>query len=217
MNIGEAVPPINFHNNNHPREVKIALTGKMRSGKDTVAKELAKELNRLGFHVNTVAFGDGLKKYAKELFPNEFEGNNKPRDLYQWFGQTMRQRNPNIWIDYTANLIKNKSDILSLTENTHVAHIITDLRQPNEYQWCKDNGFIIFKVECEDDIRLERMKTLNDNFKLEDLNHETETHIDKFSSDFRIDTSFIEEETLKLTIQSFTKVLLNKIKIRGEI
>lgn len=207
---------INLNNNHNHRQVKIAITGKMRSGKDTVARAIAEELNKMGIYPHSYAFGDSLKRYASELYPEEFQNNNKPRELYQWFGQTLRQRNPNIWINQTAKAINHTNDMTKLTNRTHVAHIVTDLRQPNEYQWCKDNGFVIIKIDCHDEVRLQRINGLGDNYKLEDLKHETEQHIDSFKTDFYINTSNLNKEALENTMRSFTRVLLNKLNIRGE-
>lgn len=68
----------------------IALTGKFRSGKDEVAKYLCARYGYTQF-----AFGDELKRYYHELFGHT---DAKPREGYQWFGQTMRARDPDIWV-----------------------------------------------------------------------------------------------------------------------
>lgn len=207
---------INLNNDYSHRQLRIALTGKMRSGKDTAMRALSDELIKVGFYPNSHSFGDSLKSFAKQLFSEEFEENKKPRDLYQWFGQTLRQRNPNIWVNQTAKAINHANDMATLTDKTHVAHIITDLRQPNEYEWCVNNHFIIIKVDCDDEVRLQRMNALGDNYKLEDLQHETEQYIDSFKTDFYINTTNLDKETLEKTMKSFTRVLLNKYNIRGE-
>lgn len=173
-------------------QLRIAITGKMRAGKDTFTEELAERLEKLDYEVHIIPFGEALKEYAHQLFPSEYDEHYKPRELYQWFGQTLRQRNPNIWIEHVAQAInvKNaKTFLYSRTDKQKVAHIITDLRQPNEYQFCLNNDFIIVKVECDDEERLRRMNNLGDKYTLEDLNHETEQYIDGFSEDFNVNTT----------------------------
>ena len=53
--------------------MKIALFGKIRSGKDTVGKILIEEY---GF--NRFAFGDGIGEIIQKYFPEAWEGG-KPR------------------------------------------------------------------------------------------------------------------------------------------
>lgn len=51
------------------KTINIALTGKMRSGKDTVAKQLIKAFeDDSDTRVVMFGFGDALKEYAQELF-----------------------------------------------------------------------------------------------------------------------------------------------------
>ena len=150
----------------------IAITGKMRSGKDAVAGYL---VENYGF--TRYAFGDELKRYAHELFgPSPA----KPRELYQWFGQTMRERDPDIWVRKCFEKIEEDR------RRAVVRPVITDLRQPNEYERCRAEGFVIIRVNCRDEIRLERMKEAGDLFTEADLEHETETHVDTFAVDFEI-------------------------------
>ena len=92
-------------------EIKIALTGKMRSGKSTVA-----EILWLDYDLTRRSFGGALKYYADKMFegsaaypieveeygePCPFDGKRdtrlkKPRKLYQDFGQAMRQLDEDI-------------------------------------------------------------------------------------------------------------------------
>jgi dephospho-CoA kinase len=160
--------------------VKIALTGKMRSGKDIVANHLY-----IRHSFNRVAFGDALKKNAHATFPwvSEFS---KPRALYQQFGQLMRQIEPDVWIKHAERAVKGAIDFNVNTGAEKVGVVITDLRQPNEYEWARANGFTIIRVTAPDEDRLFRAKLAGDSFTETDLEHETESHIDGFTVDYEI-------------------------------
>jgi dephospho-CoA kinase len=160
--------------------IKIALTGKLRSGKDTVANHLY-----IRHSFNRVAFGDALKKNAHATFPwvSEFS---KPRSLYQQFGQLMRQIEPDVWVKHAERAVKGAIDFNVHTGAEKVGVVITDLRQPNEYEWARANGFTIIRVTAPDEDRLFRAKLAGDDFAEADLEHETESHIDSFESDFDI-------------------------------
>jgi dephospho-CoA kinase len=160
--------------------VKIALTGKMRSGKDTVANHLY-----IRHSFNRVAFGDALKKNAHATFPwvSEFS---KPRALYQQFGQLMRQIEPNVWIKHAEQAVKGAIDFHVNTGAEKVGVVITDVRQQNEVDWCRANGFTLIRVTAPDEDRIARAKIAGDDFNEADLEHETESHIDSFDCDYEI-------------------------------
>jgi dephospho-CoA kinase len=161
--------------------VKIALTGKLRSGKDTVANHLY-----IRHSFNRVAFGDALKKNAHATFPwvSEFS---KPRALYQKFGQLMRQEfDEDVWIKHAEQAVKGAIDFNVNTGAERVGVVLTDVRQPNEVAWCRKNGFTIIRVTAPDEDRLWRAKLAGDDFTEADLDHETESHIDSFDCDYEI-------------------------------
>jgi dephospho-CoA kinase len=160
--------------------VKIAICGRLRSGKDTVGNHL---YIKYGF--SQVAFGDALKKNAHATFPwvSEFS---KPRALYQQFGQLMRQIESDVWIKHAERAVKGAIDFNVHTGSEKIGIIISDLRQQNEYDWCRQNGFTIIRVTAPDDDRLWRAKLAGDDFNEADLEHETESHIDGFAVDAEI-------------------------------
>jgi dephospho-CoA kinase len=160
--------------------VKIALTGKLRSGKDTAARHL---YIKYGF--STVAFGDALKKNAHAVFPwvSEFS---KPRALYQKYGQLMRQIEPDVWVKHAEQAVKGAIDFNVGIGAEKVGVVITDLRQPNEYEWARANGYTIIRVTAPDEDRLWRANLAGDDFTEADLEHETESHIDGFAVDCEI-------------------------------
>lgn len=154
--------------------IKIGLCGYARSGKDTVDKYLCEHYGFVRF-----AFGDELKRYTHELFEVE---DGKPRELYQWFGQTMRQRDPDIWVRKMFESIERYGHEWKLPFNV----VVSDLRQPNEYERLKAEGFVFIRVNANTGARLGRMAAEGDSFNVEDLTHETERHIDLFPVNYDI-------------------------------
>ena len=176
--------------------IKIALTGKMRSGKSTVA-----EILWLNYDLTLRSFGGALKYYADKMFegssaypieveeygePCPFDGKRdtrikKPRKLYQDFGQAMRQLDEDIWIRHVEQAIE-----IDKLFPDYKGVVIDDLRQPNEYEWAKANGFTIIRVNADEDLRLKRAEQAGDSFSADDLAHDTEQHVDGFIVDYTI-------------------------------
>jgi dephospho-CoA kinase len=174
--------------------VKIALCGRIRSGKDTVANHL---YIRHGF--DKVAFGDALKRIAHDTFPwvSEFS---KPRALYQ-FMNVMREYDKDVWIKHVEQAVKGAIDFRVNTGAEKVGVVISDLRQPNEYEWASNNGYTIIRVTAPDEDRIARAKVAGDDFTEADLEHETESHIDGFAVDYEIHNDGSVDE-LKAQIDS---------------
>ncbi|MCG5252599.1 AAA family ATPase [Brevibacillus agri] len=169
--------------------VKIALTGRMRSGKDAVAAHLTQQYGFVRF-----AFGDGIRKVCRELFPDQFANNTKPRALLQGVGQAMRAFDPDVWVNATMRNIERmrEGDVrIARTYFTKYPRpiVITDLRQPNEYERLRAEGFVIIRVNASDETRIQRMIDAGDTFDDGTLTHETEQHVDSFAVDYEIDNN----------------------------
>lgn len=183
--------------------IKIALTGKLRSGKSEIAVHL---WMRHGFEY-PISFGSTLKYYAEKVFALTPKPDGKPRAMYQAFGQACRQYDPDVWVRHAAF----KVDTV-LEKRSTVGVVIEDLRQPNEYEWCRANGFIIVRVTAPDELRIARAKAAGDDFSAEDLAHETEQHIDGFAVDYEIHNDRTVEELLAKVDE-----LVDEIKRKGAI
>ena len=165
--------------------IKIGLTGKARSGKDTVADHLV----LWGF--SRVAFGDSLKHYLSEIFPDLISGN-KPRALLQRFGQSMREFDEDVWIKHALNKVDESSNV-----------VITDVRQPNEYRSLKERGYVIIRVESSTQNRFNRMMALGDVFSESDLTDGTETALD----DYDVDYTIINDGDMSSLTEQITAIL----------
>ena len=151
--------------------MKVALFGKMRSGKNTVADTLI-----IGLGFKEFAFGTGIGNIIKEYFPQEL-AKGKPRRHYQHIGQELRKLDEDVWINY---LLK------SVEESGADLVVVTDGRQENEAKRLREEGFTIIKVECPEELRIQRIKDSGDVFRPEQLLHETELAVDRVEADYVI-------------------------------
>lgn len=155
--------------------IKIALCGRLRSGKDSVGALLT---TRYDFYPK-IAFGHALKDAAHRIFldvPQE----PKPRALYQ-FMNVMREYDADVWIKHAQKRVD-----YALEQRSTTGIVITDVRQQNELDWCRANGFTIVRVTASDDVRIARAQRSKDVFDYEDLTHPTELEIDTFDVDYEI-------------------------------
>ena len=133
--------------------LKIAFIGPMRSGKSEAARYLAET-----YDFERVSFGDHLR-YCVETVWGVNETGVKPRAQLQQLGQLARQFDPDVWVKPLA------AKVFQLTAGNanrerQVSVVIDDLRQPNEYEWCKANGFTIVRVAAGRDAQKERIEAL---------------------------------------------------------
>ena len=179
--------------------IRIGLCGKMRSGKDTVADRLYFEHD---FEM-PLAFGDSLKHYAHQIFP-DVPKEPKPRELYQ-FMNVMRDYDPDVWVKHLADTVEFFEDKRSTS-----GIVVTDARQPNEVEWLRANGFVIVKVEADEAARIERIKAQGESVAEEALRHKTELFVDEIEADYTI-------PNLGTLNELYTKVdeLLAEIKSKG--
>lgn len=147
--------------------VKVAICGRIRSGKDTVG-----ELLVIKYGFTRFAYGDGIKQLIGDLFPDEL-AKGKPRKLLQDVGQKMREVDPDIWVRRVER------EVLASGASKVV---ITDLRQPNEYEALRKSGYFIIKLKVDDMTQLERVERAGDKYNDKDFLHDTESHVDGFEA-----------------------------------
>lgn len=175
--------------------MKIALMAYARSGKDSVYEIIRdySEATSRGI-VARLAFGDALRKYAHEITDVPTEP--KPRWLYEKFGKFMRMIDKDVWV---KQLDKTYKQAMQLgLEN----FVITDLRQPNEYKWAKENGFNIVFIECDESIRKERSQSDSNWVAV----NPSETEIANLASDYVIKNNGSLDALIKETIDLIGRV-----------
>lgn len=177
---------------------KIAITGKARSGKTELSHYAWMLYGFKEFDFSAV-----LKDEFHRLFPH-IPRDPKPRAYYQKFGQWLREIDPNIWVKMTMAKVHEYCFEDALNKVNHKPKVLVNgVRQPNEYQRLKDEGFTFIRVNTSDDLRIDRAKSEGDVFAEADLAHETESHIDTFEVDYEINNN---DELIQLYGQ-FDKIM----------
>jgi hypothetical protein len=142
--------------------IKVAISGKSGTGKDTVAKLLEQEFKELHLTCKSIAFANPIKEMAMIMFPQikrswlygssslrdtiisgANDSNGKPltcRRLLLDLGTSVgRSYNDNIWLDNLSTLINKK------LKNYDVI-IVMDARFENEINFLKKEGFSCVRV-----------------------------------------------------------------------
>jgi dephospho-CoA kinase len=151
---------------------KVALTGKIRSGKSTAGNYLATFYDFTPF-----AFADALKRSFHTAFPH-VPGLPKPRAYYQKFGQWAREAmGETIWIDLTFKSVNSINPERVLIE---------DVRNINEIEALRAEGYTIIRITAPEQLRIKRALDAGDDFTVHDLVHETELNVDTFDVDYDV-------------------------------
>lgn len=192
---------------------KISITGKLNSGKNTVAKMISKEICN-DTNVKIAAFADPIKKIASIMFPeipknylygsshnrsktipNAFK-NGEPLTVRQLLidlgTEVGRSYRTSIWID-------NMKDSIGRSESAGIsAFIIADVRFINEFKFLAEDNF--FKIKIKRNL-------------ISSIDHESETNQDGISDDLYdaiIDNNGSLEE-LKVKVREVVKSINNTI------
>lgn len=169
---------------------RIAICGKIRSGKDTAGQYICEKYGHKRF-----GFGDGLWEICYRLFPEQFidsdENPVKPRALLQGVGESLRTFSRDVWVNDCFRRINEPIYFKDVNEPFLPPEkvVITDLRQPAEYERCRAENFLIIRITAPEALRIQRAITASDTFNFRDLTHPTESHIDSFAVDYEIENS----------------------------
>ncbi|WP_240459072.1 hypothetical protein [Bacillus paranthracis] len=182
----------------------IALIGRTRSGKDSVAEILTE----WGFPVKRIAFGDSMKEMFHLENP-DVQKFPKRIDLYQKYGQSMRKIDPDIFVRPTMSKLWFEQE-LDKSHERDTSYIVTDVRQPNEFKAVKDAGFVIVKVHASEEVRVARMKANGETVSQEILNAETESYIDTYEYDHLLVNNWTRDELKRQMVQLIKKLTLKE-------
>ena len=140
--------------------MKIAITGKMCSGKTTLSNYLC----QLEPKFQIFSFAKKVKEVAITLF--NMNPSVKDRSLLISVGNKMREIDPDVWINY----------IMKQTEGLNYC-LIDDLRYQNEYETLVKNNWKIIQLQVSDELQEQRIKEIYpDNYEdhLKNRNHLSE-------------------------------------------
>lgn len=166
--------------------ILIAMSGKMRSGKDAAGDYIAQRLASMGYSITRLAFADTLKRIADFAQKEAGLPRIKDRELLQYLGAEWgRKRNPNVWVDALERKIV---DILE--EDDCEVIIVTDLRFPNEFSMLRDRGFTLVRTSANASIRAMR------GAEIDNMTHISETAVDDYDSKCAWDWFIENEDTL---------------------
>uniref|UniRef100_A0A6C0JEY2 Uncharacterized protein n=1 Tax=viral metagenome TaxID=1070528 RepID=A0A6C0JEY2_9ZZZZ len=161
--------------------MKIAIIGKLCSGKSTCAKYLIDK-----YDYTCLSFGEPVKRYAKEIFGLE----TKNRVIIQDFAQKIKEIDNDVWIKYLIRKLDNlQTDKI----------VIDDLRFPNEYNALKNKGFIFIKLIISEEKQKERIiNTYPDSFNthIERTKNISESYTNVLKSDYVIDVTNIDKNMI---------------------
>lgn len=161
--------------------MKIALYGKMGSGKSTIAKHLHQKHQMV-----ILSFATEIKFLARRLFGGVTDGPQKDRVLLQKLGASMRAIDDDVWTKFLIRNIKHLE-----TYSTNI--VVDDLRLPEEADALRKEGFFIIHIDTADELRAKRVEIINPHDR-------TETAMDsydKFDATISI-TEVNEADTLDL-------------------
>ena len=161
--------------------MKIAITGKMCSGKSTLAQIIKETDSRFTIY----SFGQKVKDVAKDLFNMK----EKDRSLLTSIGTKMREIDYDVWVNYVINQTKDK---------THC--IVDDLRYQNEYEALHNNGYKIIQLVVGPIVQEERIKNVYPNNYQDHLNNRN--HISE-----RNEFNWLSEDNLLVINSEEDKIL----------
>src|SRR6476469_3845333 len=113
--------------------MKIALSGKMKSGKSTLARQLNQTYN----NSTILSFADPIRNALKELGITKDQHSDLYRAGAQYIGTDLcRAYDPNWWVKQMKRRVVSYSGIYP-----HL--FIDDMRFENEYDYCDRAGFLL--------------------------------------------------------------------------
>ena len=175
---------------------KIVFYGKSGSGKSTTCKNAISYYEDKKQNVEVIKLAYPLYYIQNEFYKAagiEINFYDQNQHLLEVIATNIRELNP-------QGLISNFNSRLS--QSTADVVINDDLRDTKvDYPEMKKNGFIFVKIQCDEDLRIDRLKARND---LNTVVHsKTTDSIDEIIPDFVIDTSSEDMSVAKDALYGF--------------
>lgn len=165
---------------NNARDHRIAVYGRSGSGKGTVATILT---DRYGYmHVSS---GSVCRSISQILFGDE------DRAHLNALSTALRSIDEHLLIEAALRAIK-----------TDIPIVFDSIRYKTDYDWFRESGFSLWKVDCPEEICIRRLKSRGQVFSVKDLDHLSESGLEHEEFDFTIDNSGSSLKELEHTIAS---------------
>ena len=162
--------------------MKLALSGKMGSGKDFLAQKIIEQYEYAHHPFKRLAFADILKGMVEEIFNVRKGEHPKAREILQLFGHVGRLANPLYWVE----------PIIEEADNCFENVIVTDMRFKNEANELAKQGFRLIRVEASRKARAGRVELGSE----DDI---SETDLDEFT----FDADFDSEDDYKVNPEAY--------------
>lgn len=170
---------------------RIAISGKMRSGKDTLASLLSETLE-----IPRGSFAAPLKEGVAIMGLPLEKGDPVSRAVLQGVGHLVRQLDPAHWV---------KQLDIRTPYRDETGLVITDLRYANEWAWAKAWEFLLVRLVCSREAQISR------GAEPERLDHPSEIDLDFLPPrawDLVLDTE-------ALTPEEALQAVLGACRLRG--
>lgn len=156
-------------------QIRIALSGKMRSGKSATIQMLLDYFRCHGKSVYVTGIGmvireicskgfDKIDRQTLQIFGTDIVRNG----CEEWFG------NSDFWINYVISDMKHNSVDFDVV-------LMDNVRYVNEYTKLKENGFSIYRLSTTEDLQLKRDEDTV--CKTTGLDHISETDLDAYEEE----------------------------------
>ena len=123
--------------------MKIAISGKMGSGKTTLTNEILRQLQDLNLQGQRLSLADPVKEVARNYFL--MPADVKDRLLLQQIGQQFRTIKPDVWVDLLMQNVE------VMTDTTEVELVICDdVRFVNEFEAMQQGGWLTIRLTVDE-------------------------------------------------------------------
>ncbi len=186
---------------NKKKYIKLAIMGKMCSGKTTLSNHIKSFLlKKYNIELRSHTFAGKVYELAYDLFDMNTE--KKDRKLLQTIGTLMRSIDEDVWVKY----------LMKDTKKSHC--IVEDCRYENEFAALENDDFIFIKIHIEPEYQIYRLKrTYPDTYinHINNLNHASEKGIEKIPNEkFNIILDAKDNELNFQKIDDFLKDYIEK-------
>ena len=131
----------------------LVISGKIASGKTTLSNEIIQIAEKYNIVCYKLCFATRLKELVAELFHSSTNGRMKNREILVNMGQSMRDIDPNVWVNCLLRELEDKQK-----ENPNALFIVEDGRFPNEIEALKAKGFYCLRLEIDEVEQLNRIQ-----------------------------------------------------------